>query len=537
MEEESSVATTPKKLKLNASNTFLPINNTVSPRLDTTDYLKMPVVKPSAEKTLTSPRKMLDTSSKHHKLSIELCQLKMVKNDFFDKTGVLAYKYLALYKDAIKTDAFKLIPNSLISIPKGYCQFSFCVNREKMLTTFRDHLLKVGLYADNQMIGVADINLLKVVDEEVIKEKIYVLDRHSGDILGFLDVELKITDGEDSVVESAQFKDESSLNISKDILYHAAKELEAWKMSQKKKFNENLLQIEAQHLNMLGQEWKEREIEREKTVQEKMNVIKGLEDELRKELEKIESERKELEEKTKTLQSDKDNVEAEKRNLKTQRVAMVDRLKQQVKERDAQLNIKDTEIEMLSKRVKLLEVESRRPPPRSTRNSSTEKSKKEEELRVELMALKEEKLVWSTRLEQSQKETEWFKLSCEELKQEINSLKVEKEKLYSEQISGLERQVRQLSSEKSLSVENNLHPQSYSKKIDVHVQTSQKRLGDEDDLDEDEETVTMDGLLRMEEHLAMLLRTGVYTSEDHIVIKLREQIRKIRRKIEAEKDK
>ena len=47
----------------------------------------------------------------------------------------------------------------------------------------------------------------------------------------------------------------------------------------------------------------------------------------------------------------------------------------------------------------------------------------------------------------------------------------------------------------------------------------------------------MDGLLRMEEHLAMLLRTGVYTSEDHIVIKLREQIRKIRRKIEAEKDK
>ena len=55
--------------------------------------------------------------------------------------------------------------------------------------------------------------------------------------------------------------------------------------------------------------------------------------------------------------------------------------------------------------------------------------------------------------------------------------------------------------------------------------------------DEDMEMVTMDGLLRLEEHKAMLLRTGVYTSEDHVVIKLQEQIKKMRRRIEAERDK
>ena len=107
---------------------------------------------------------------------------------------------------------------------------------------------------------------------------------------------------------------EHNLNLAatKDLLHQAAKELEIWKMDQKKKFNENLLQIEQQHLNLLGKEWKERELEREGIVQEKLAVMKGLEEELRKELEKIEAERREVEEKKKTLQIEKDNVETEK---------------------------------------------------------------------------------------------------------------------------------------------------------------------------------------------------------------------------------
>jgi len=74
--------------------------------------------------------------------------------------------------------------------------------------------------------------------------------------------------------------------------------------------------------------------------------------------------------------------------------------------------------------------------------------------------------------------------------------------------------------------------------VDVEVQTnkevSRKDLDGDDEMEN--ESVTMSGLLRLEEHSAMLLRTGVYTKDDHIVIKLNEQIRKLRRKIEAEKD-
>jgi len=363
------------------------------------------------------------------------------------------------------------------------------------------------------------------------------LERHSGDILGFLDVELKMSEGEDSVIESSQLKDESSI-ISKDLLYHAAKELEDWKMNQKKKFNENLLQIEAQHLNMLGQEWKEREVEREKIVQEKLTMMQGLENELRKELEKIESERKEIEEKTKALKIDRENVETEKRNLKNQKLAIIDRLKQQLREKDGLLTIKDSEIEILNKKVKLLESEARRPPPRSARTSSSsaDKSKRDEEMKTELLALREEKLTWSTSLDQSQKEVDWLKKNCEELRREITSLNQQKEKLFSEQIAGLERQVRMLSSDKSVSSlpdKTNLPIFDKLDKLDAEVQTSQVMLGNDD---EEMETMTMDGLLRLEEHRAMLLRTGVYTQEDQIVVKLQEQIRKMRRRIEAEKD-
>ena len=44
---------------------------------------------------------------------------------------------------------------------------------------------------------------------------------------------------------------------TKDMVSKAVMDLETWKTEQKKKFNENLLNIEAQHLNLLGQEWKE----------------------------------------------------------------------------------------------------------------------------------------------------------------------------------------------------------------------------------------------------------------------------------------
>ena len=169
---------------------------------------------------------------------------------------------------------------------------------------------------------------------------------------------------------------------TKDLLNQAAKELEVWKTEQKKKFNENLLEIEQSHLNMLGQEWKERQVEREQEIQTKLSTMKNLEEELKHELEKIEAERKEMDEMRRVLKNEQDAVENEKRSMKTERLAIVDRLKQQIRERDLKISSKDSDIDLLSKKVKLLESESRR--SKLTKGGSNERSGRVEEAVAEL---------------------------------------------------------------------------------------------------------------------------------------------------------
>merc|ERR1719150_2131399 len=148
-------------------------------------------------------------------------------------------------------------------------------------------------------------------------------------------------------------------------------------------------------------------------MQEKLGVMKGLEDELRKELEKLEAERKEMDEKKRSLQSDRDKVDLEKRNVKNEKIAVIDKLKQQIRDKDGQLSLKSSEVELLSKRVKTLEAESRRPFKASKTNSS-DKSKRDEDLLAELSQLRTEKISLTARLEQAEKECGWYKAACDE---------------------------------------------------------------------------------------------------------------------------
>ena len=138
---------------------------------------------------------------------------------------------------------------------------------------------------------------------------------------------------------------------------------------------------------------------------------------------------------------------------------------------------------------------------------------------------------WKTSLEQAEAEASRFRASSEELRLEVASLRDQREQMFSKQILELEKRVRELSHPKSSQVDKVSN--------DAEVQTTKEIVnsfrGVEED-EEDEQVRTMEGLLRLEEHSAMLLRTGVYTEEDEIVIKLKEQIRKLRKKIRAERD-
>ena len=177
-------------------------------------------------------------------------------------------------------------------------------------------------------------------------------------------------------------------------------------------------------------------------MQEELSVMKGLEDELRKELEKIEVERKEMEDLKRSLQLERDKIDLEKKNIKNEKGTVIDRLKNQLREKDSHLSTKDSEIELLSKKCKLLENESKRPP--RLKSISTEKSKLDESLLAELNQLRAEKLSWQSSLEHAQKELTWYNNNSDTLKQEIVTLHDQREKLYSQQIAGLEKQVREM---------------------------------------------------------------------------------------------
>ena len=145
--------------------------------------------------------------------------------------------------------------------------------------------------------------------------------------------------------------------------------------------------------------------------------------------------------------------------------------------------------------------------------------------------MKAEKLSWKTSLELAEADAARYKAASEELRLEVTSLREQREQMFNKQILELEKRVRELSkptSEKSDKLSN-----------DAEVQTIKELVysSGQGEEDEEEQVKTMEGLLRLEEHSAMLLRTGVYTADDEIVIKLNEQIKKLRKKIRAERDK
>ena len=380
VDADELVICSPKKPRL-SPQVFTPADTPKSSKSllpqDTTDYLKIK----TPTKITPTVSENLGGKPKHFKLSIDLVTIKLIKEDLNGQDGVLAYKYQALHKEAIQTDKFLISSGQNIPVPRGYCQFSFCVLRDKMISTFQHHLVQIALYVNSHLLGLSSLNLLEVVKKNSWNGNLNIIEKQSGDIIGQLEVELQLLEDQESPKKVIERKHEELME-TKDILNQAARELEVWKTEQKKKFNENLLEIERSHLNMLGQEWKEREVEREQEMQTKMGVMKSLEEELKRELEKIEAERKEMDETRRVLKNDQDVVENDKRSLKTEKLAVVDRLKQQVRERDQQISAKDSEIDQLSKKVKALESESRR--SKLTKGGSNERSRRDEETLAEL---------------------------------------------------------------------------------------------------------------------------------------------------------
>ena len=138
---------------------------------------------------------------------------------------------------------------------------------------------------------------------------------------------------------------------------------------------------------------------------------------------------------------------------------------------------------------------------------------------------------WQAHLDQAEKETDWYKKLFEEARSELANAQKQKEKMYSEKIVALERRVRELSGDK-LETEKTPDHSYREERASVEIQTSIDNFDNE----AGEQEASMEGLMRLEDNLAMLLRTGVYSQTDPVVVKHREQIKKLRSSVKADKD-
>ena len=515
---------TPSKLPQPIPSPSTPLfHPTPTPPLpgDTTDYLSPP-----------------PPITKSYKLSVELKTICLTDPSVSYTDSVLAYKYLALHKEVITTPAFSIEGDKITNVPGGYCQFSFAVQEAKMKKTFSGHLLKVGLYVGGQMIGRASVNLAEVVGGGRWSGQVDMVGAEG--VIGQVAVELELGQGDKVVKEKelqtgAKVLKEHEVQTG-DMLAMAARELEAWKTDQKKKFNDSLVQVEVQHLTLLGKEWREREKERERVVQEKMETLKVLEQELRLELEKMEVQKREMEERQRRVEIEQEKVEREKLDLKNEKVVLVERLRQQLREKDAEVAVKASEIEVITKKLDAARVDADKRILEKKTNGQMDTT-----MKAELAQMRAEKTTWSASMEQAAKEKRFYMENCEQLRKEVVQLQVQKEKTYTDHIAGLEKQVKELSSKL---VEHRELP-SHTKNVPVHIDPAKNvetqtphvqptsRVSSPQQSDRIEEMVA--GLARLEENLAMLLRTGVYRETDHVVVKVTEQIEKLREKLRVER--
>jgi len=511
---------------------------------DLTDYHSPP----KAPKMLTSPSG--PQVIRQWKFSIELLGLSWSPPTSLSSL-VLVYKYLALHPRCVTTQPPFPCPTGCMSpVPRGYCLFSFSASRDKLEATFTSHSLRVGAYEAGRKVATATLNMADIFKQDSIRgvrswRGNSELLSDQGTRLGNLEIELELVDClEQGLQQNKTVKEDISRDVHNQsdpmetsvekakLLTDAAQELQAWKNEQKKLFNQNLLKLESQHLDMLGREWKDREVDREKLHAEKLQSIKELEIELRKELKEMDVQRKALESSKNEIEKEKNNLKILEDQLKGEKGNVIDKVKLKLKESEALVASKCMEISALEKQVISLKDDLRK----SEETKKTKKDKNEREFN-ELLQLRAEKATWEAGRENCEKERKFYEENCKTLQKEVDTLRMNQERSYNQQIVKLEEKVRELSDQ--LKLQNHPSISSSARFVpEIEVLELQDKTESVSHRMVHKETETSSSLQQsprekerklklrnLRDQRAMLLRTGVYAEDDPLVIHFDQQIK------------
>ena len=208
-------------------------------------------------------------------LELQTIELAPTKAPYSDM--VLSYKYTALHPRMISTAlGFPAAPTRPTPLPRGYCEFSFAMQEAKMKDTFGN--LEPGQGFDEG--GRSETGQRRHRPLRLALPAPGQGQEKPGQPGDYCTV-LYWREDASRVPGSRHLGDNPELG---DLMVAARGEVERWKEEQRADFRMSLAELEAGHLQLLGQEWREREVEREKCPQDNMERVRQLEEELKVEI-------------------------------------------------------------------------------------------------------------------------------------------------------------------------------------------------------------------------------------------------------------
>ncbi|XP_057289266.1 centrosomal protein of 120 kDa isoform X2 [Pezoporus wallicus] len=326
--------------------------------------------------------------------------------------------------------------------------------------------------------------------------------------------------------------------------YKAALELEMWKEMQEDIFENQLKKKEMVHMQVLAEEWKKRERERQALVKKKVAEYTGLEEQLQKTLRDLDKRERQLFSAESELQTVKKDLQAEhERKLQelqdSVRRARVECAHQVELERS---KIKQLEEDKLRLQQQLNEAENKHKilEKEFQQYKEQQSSKPEIKLQSEINLLALEKVELERKLESATKsklhyKQQWTRalkelarLKQREQENAMAYLKKQQQELEHMRLRYLAAEEKELGKPDRQELEdirnelNRLKQQEEERKQLQDIRAnSANRISNSRKLNEN----TDDYLSRLIEERDTLLRTGVYNHEDHIVSELDRQIR------------
>nr|KAG5699532.1 hypothetical protein BaRGS_033728 [Batillaria attramentaria] len=327
--------------------------------------------------------------------------------------------------------------------------------------------------------------------------------------------------------------------------YQAALELELWKEEQQQTFEKELKQKEGQYMKALAEEWKKRDKEREVLMQKKLAEYTQWESQLKKTLEDLEKREKQLAANEHEvlrlrgeLQREHDRklqeMKEASRRMKEDCDHQVELERMKVKEMEEIIGRYKAELQESDRKYKALEREfstfreqlNSKPEVRlqSEINLLTlEKVELERKLETASQSKAHYKQQWGRALKEvarmKQREQEAAKASLRQQQQELEHMRLR-------YLAAEEKDVARTDNQQLEEIKNELNKlkQLEAEKL-KHTSDSNNFADSHKPLNTDLDGSLDEHITRLVEERDTLLRTGVYTTQDKIIVELDRQIR------------